>query len=199
MNNYVYIVAGLPDLVLNFDNPNFVYDHAKESFLTQLSEKDQKMVEFLEEGFDEDRLNADFYERALHCKDRFVHDYFLFDLIARNMKVKYLAKRLSQDASKYLIEAPDVEFEEEKKIQAILDDADFVQREQQMDLLKWEKCNEITCMEYFTLDVILAFLSKAKIVQRWSVMDTATGDSMFRKLVDEVRGTFKGVEYQQQK
>ena len=33
------------------------------------------------------------------------------------------------------------------------------------------------------------------IIQRWLKLDEQTGREMFRRLVEEVRGTFKGVEY----
>ena len=36
---------------------------------------------------------------------------------------------------------------------------------------------------------------KMMIIRRWLILDEATGREMFKKLVDEVRGTFKGVEY----
>ncbi len=63
-----------------------------------------------------------------------------------------------------------------------------------MDLLKWDKASEITLMDYFDMDAILAFLVKAKMVQRWSELDPQMGEELFHKLVGEVRGTFKGIE-----
>ena len=43
------------------------------------------------------------------------------------------------------------------------------------------------------MDVILAFLAKGKLIDRWNKLDRKTGEEMFRKLVDEVRGTFNGI------
>ncbi len=45
------------------------------------------------------------------------------------------------------------------------------------------------------MNVILSFILKLHIIDRWHILDEQTGREMFRKLVDEVRGTFKGVEY----
>ena len=53
MDNYVYIVASLPDLTAGFENTSFDYAATKEFVMEQLSEKDQKLVEFFEEGFNE--------------------------------------------------------------------------------------------------------------------------------------------------
>jgi hypothetical protein len=189
MDNYVYIVAGLPDLTSGFENTGFDYAAVKESIMELLSEKDQKLVELMEEGFDENTLGADFYTKAAESKNRFIREYFDFDGRLRNMKVEYLAKRLGKQGENYLVELPEADFEEEKQIQDILANADFVEREQKMDDLKWEKASDIARMDYFNMNAILAFLVKAKTVQRWSELDSAKGQEMFKKLVTEIRGT----------
>ena len=189
MDNYVYIVAGLPDLTSGFENTGFDYAAVKESIMELLSEKDQKLVELMEEGFDENTLGVDFYAKAAESKNRFIREYFDFDGRLRNMKVEYLAKRLGKQGENYLVELPEADFEEEKQIQDILANADFVEREQQMDDLKWEKASDIARMDYFNMNAILAFLVKAKTVQRWAELDAAKGQEMFNKLVKEIRGT----------
>jgi hypothetical protein len=193
MDNYVYIVAGLPELTSGLENTGFDYAAVKESIMELLSEKDQKLVELMEEGFDESTLGADFYAKAAESKNRFIREYFDFDGRLRNMKVDYLAKRLDKNGEDYLVEMSEADFEEEKQIQDILANANFVKREQKMDELKWEKASDIARMDYFNMNAILAFLVKAKTVQRWVELDPDKGTEMFKKLVKEVRGTFEGV------
>ena len=187
MDNYVYIVAGLPELTSSFENMGFNYATVKEGIMELLSEKDQKLVEFMEEGFNEDNLGAEFYEKAAKSKNRFIREYFDFDARLRNLKVGYLAKRLGKRGEDYMVELPEADFEEGKQIQEILADADFVDREQRMDELKWEKASDIARMDYFNMNAILAFLVKAKTVQRWAELDAAKGQEMFKKLVEEIR------------
>ena len=187
MDNYVYIVAGLPELTSGFEDTGFDYAAVKESIMELLSEKDQQLVELMEEGFDENTLGADFYAKASQSKNRFIREYFDFDGRLRNIKVHYLAKRLGKNGDDYLVELPEADFEEEKQIGEILQDADFVDREQRMDELKWEKASDITRMDYFNMNAILAFLVKAKTVQRWSELDPEKGTEMFHKLLEEIR------------
>jgi hypothetical protein len=189
MDNYVYIVAGLPELTSGFENTGFDYAAVKESIMELLSEKDQQLVELMEEGFNEDSLDAEFYAKAAKSKNRFIRDYFDFDARLRNLKVSYLAKRLGKKGEDYMVELPEADFEEGKQIQDILADADFVEREQKMDELKWEKASDIARMDYFNMNAILAFLVKAKTVQRWAELDPDKGTEMFHKLVQEIRGT----------
>ncbi|MBQ7532669.1 MAG: DUF2764 family protein [Bacteroidales bacterium] len=193
MDNYVYIVASLPDIAVSYEGASFDYAAVKESIVELLSEKDQKLVELLEEGFDENTLGAEFYKKAAESKNRFIREYFDFDGRLRNMKVAYLAKRLDKKGDAYLVDMPEADFEEEGQIKDILANDDFVLREQKMDELKWEKASDIARMDYFNMNAILAFLVKAKTVQRWAELDKAKGEEMFRKLVKEVRGTFEGI------
>ena len=195
MDNYVYIVASLPEIAVNYDGTSFDYAAVRENIVELLSEKDQQLVALLEEGFDENTLGAEFYAKAAESKNRFIREYFDFDGRLRNMKVNYLAKRLEKQGEQYLVYMPEADFEEESQIREILANADFVQREQKMDELKWEKASDIARMDYFNMNAILAFLVKAKTVQRWAELDKEKGEEMFRKLVKEVRGTFEGVKY----
>lgn len=189
MDNYVYIVASLPELTAGFENSSFDYAATKESITELLSENDRKLVELFEEGFNEETLGKDFYAKAAESKNRFIREYFDFDARLRNMKVAYLAKRLDKKGDDYFIDMPEADFEERQQIQDILENEDFVLREQKMDDLKWEKASDIARMDYFNMNAILAFLVKAKTVQRWAELDKAKGEEMFRKLVKEIRGT----------
>ena len=190
MDNYVYIVASLPEIAVSYEGAPFDYAAVKEQIVELLSEKDQQLVELFEEGFDENTLGAEFYAKAAESKNRFIREYFDFDARLRNMKVAYLAKRLGKDGDAYFVDMPEADFEEYQQIKDILENADFVLREQKMDELKWEKASDIARMDYFNMNAILAFLAKAKTVQRWAELDKEKGEEMFRKLVKEVRGTF---------
>ncbi len=194
MDNYVYIVASLPELTTGFENSNFDYAAVKESIMELLEEKDQKLVELFEEGFNEETLGKEFYVKAAESKNRFIREYFDFDGRLRNMKVAYLAKRLGKNGDAYFVDMPEADFEEYQQIKDILENPDFVQREQKMDELKWEKASDIARMDYFNMNAILSFLAKAKTVQRWVELDPTKGQEMFEKLVKEVRGTFAGVK-----
>ncbi len=197
MDNYVYIVASLPELALNFDGDRFSYEDTKAHFIELLSENDQKLVELMERGFDETQLGPEFYAEAAKSKNGFIREYFDFDARLRNMKTEFLARRLDRDAESYLVEMPEADFEEGKQIQAVFDQPDFVAREQQIDQLKWNKATEIAMMDYFNMNAILAYLVKAKMVQRWAELDKEKGEEMFRDLVKEIRGTSANFEFEE--
>ena len=190
MNNYVYIVASLPLINDNFETDSFSYYTVRQEIVEQLSEADTSLVEMLEEGFNAEALNAEYYAKTAKSKNSFIRDYFDFDARLRNIKAQYLAKRMGKQADNYIIEMPESEFNEESDIRKILENDDFVTRELQMDRLKWNKASELTTFDYFNINAILAFLVKAKLVQRWAELDTEKGETMFRQLITEIRGSF---------
>ena len=58
--------------------------------------------------------------------------------------------------------------------------------------------DSLSTFHYFDLTAVLAYVAKLHIADRWLALDEARGRELFRKLVDEVRGTFKGVHYNEQ-
>ena len=157
-------------------------------------------------GYLDENLNTEFYLKALTHKDRFIREYFRFDLNVRNAKVKYLNKALGRPADKDVLSFPEgtpeqvlefisEEFEEAAALDNVLGAGDILSRERGLDDLMWAKIDNLTLFNYFDIDVILGFIAKLNIVARWFKLDEQTGREMFKRLVDEVRGTFKGVEY----
>lgn len=207
MNNYVYIIAGLPDFTPDWRQGEKSLDDYLDQMRELLSEKDNETLDFIIKGFDKDQIGPDFYREALSHRNGFIREFFLFDLNARNQKVRYLNQALGRDSEKDILslrdpeaeenglEPEEPEFKEAGRLQVILEGHDILSRERGIDDLYWEKIDEITLFDYLNFDKILGMTVKMMIIRRWLILDEVTGREMFKKLVDEVRGTFKGVEY----
>lgn len=197
MNNYEYIVASLPDITTGWKFGEKGPQDYIEEIVSLCPDKDRELIGFLMSGYEDGNLNAEFYAKALTHKDRFISEYFRFDLNVRNAKVKYLNKALGRPAEKDVVAVSlnEEEFEEAADLETILGQNDILARERGIDDLMWEKIDSLTTFNYFDIDAILGFITKMNIVARWYRLDEQTGREMFKRLVDEVRGTFKGVEY----
>jgi hypothetical protein len=207
MNNYIYIIAGLPDFTPDWRQGDKSLDDYFEQMRELLSEKDNESISFIIKGFDKNQIGFDFYKEALAHRMGFIREFFQFDLNVRNQKVRYLNQALGRDAEKDILsmrdpEAEDTglepeepEFKESARLQAILEGNDILSRERGIDDLYWDKIDELTLFDYLNFDKILGVVAKMMIIRRWLILDEETGRAMFKKLVDEVRGTFKGVEY----
>ena len=106
-----------------------------------------------------------------------------------------MLKLTDPEAEENGLEPEEPEFKESAKLQTILEKNDILSRERGIDDLYWDKIDELTLFDYLNFDKVLGIVVKMMIIRRWLVLDEETGRAMFKKLVDEVRGTFKGVEY----
>ena len=199
MSNFEYIIASLPYLT-----PGYHYAEEKGfqdvlgEIRRDLSARDNATLDFLLKGFDADSLDAPFYEEALHGGNRFLREYFRFDLNLRNAKVRYLNRQLARDAEQDVLGIDGGEFTEAAKVESVLAEADLIAREKGLDDLTWAKVDALSTFHYFDLTAVLAYVTKLHIADRWLALDEARGRELFRKLVDEVRGTFKGVQFNEQ-
>ena len=199
MSNFEYIIGSLPYLT-----PGYHYAEGKGfqdvlgEIRRDLSARDNATLDFLLKGFDADLLDAPFYEEALHGGNRFLREYFRFDLNLRNAKVRYLNRQLARDAEQDVLGIDGGEFTEAAKVESVLAEADLIAREKGLDDLTWAKVDALSTFHYFDLTAVLAYVTKLHIADRWLALDEARGRELFRKLVDEVRGTFKGVQFNEQ-
>ena len=207
MSNYVYIIAGLPDFTPDWKQGDKSLDEILNQVRELLSEKDNEVLDFIIKGFDKDQIGLEFYKEALAHRIGFIREFFRFDFDVRNQKVRYLNNALGRapekdvlkltdpEAEENGLEPEEPEFKESAKLQTILEKNDILSRERGIDDLYWDKIDELTLFDYLNFDKVLGIVVKMMIIRRWLVLDEETGRAMFKKLVDEVRGTFKGVEY----
>ena len=211
MSNFEYIISSLPYLTMDFKYAGQAgFNSVISDIKRDLDEKDQGLVEFLLKGFSDKDLNADFYAAALKHRNRFLREYFRFDLNLRNAKVRYLNTQLGREPDQDVMtgedpEAEDVdidgfrftggEFEEAAKVDNILSGTDLVAREKGLDDILWDKIDNLAIFHYFDIEAVLAYIAKLHIVTRWLNLDEEVGRDVFRRLLKDVRGTYKGVKY----
>ena len=211
MSNFEYIIASLPYLTADFKYTGQAgFNSVISDIKRDLDDHDQGLVEFLLDGFNDKELDADFYAKALRQRNRFLREYFRFDLNLRNAKVRYLNAQLGREPEQDVMtgEDPDAEdvdidgfrftggeFEEEAKVDAVLAGNDLVAREKGLDDLLWDKIDRLATFHYFDIEAVLAYIAKLHIVNRWLSLDEEVGRDVFRRLLKDVRGSYRGVKY----
>ena len=182
MANYPYIIASFPDLLLDYERHAIDVDAVTAEVKGQLSESDGKLVDWLEYGLDGNHLTPHFYRNIRQTRCRFLMEWFAFDRKLRLAKVAYLE-------NKPILE----EFPELDKAEIIFKVGDLFQREKLFDRLCWDKAAELVEFDIFTLDTILSLLVRLHIAARWDRLDPEAGAELFKRLVNEVKGTFQGI------
>lgn len=196
MANYEYIISSLPAISREWKfGEGRTLDGYIEWIKSQLSDSDDKCVDRLLDGFKDECLDKGFYEAALKDSNRFIREYFTFDLGFRNIKARFLNKVFGRPVSQDTINIEIGEFEEAAKIEEILSGKDILARERGLDSIKWDKINKITTFSYFDLDAVLGIIAKMRLIERWEALDEESGREMFQNLINETRGTFGGVNY----
>jgi len=198
MGNYEYIVASLPLLSRDWKSDEGI-DSGKVISWTRerLSRSDQALLDLLQEGWDDAKIGPAFYEKALSCGNGFLREHFLYDLKLRNAKVRYLNSRLGRPADQDIFRDERPTDEESEAFAKAFSGDDILAREKAVDDLVWDKADSLSLFHYFDMDAILAFMVKLHIIDRWLRLDGERGKEMFRSLVGEVRGSYKGVHYEE--
>ena len=195
MHNYHYIVASLPELTSGWK----FQERSAEQIIGEIRElcgkDDLALLDILQESFVPENLTQEFYQKALASGNSFIREYFTFDLKVRNAKVRYLNRELSRPADKDVISIPlqEENSEDDAGIEAAFKGTDLLARERAVDDLYWEKADALSLMHWFDMNVIMAFVLKLHIIDRWNLLDEQTGREMFRKLVDNLTQTNKNL------
>jgi hypothetical protein len=75
----------------------------------------------------------------------------------------------------------------DRLLTALGDQVNVVEKERTIDMIRWEKADQMAEGDVFGAPTILAYLVKAAVIGRWAKLDPATGREMYNKLVDSMK------------
>ena len=196
MDNYEYLIAGLPVLSSDWSaQTNLSVKALIEEIRARSSDRDNALYDTLLSGYEEDNFTPEFYRSMLSHPNSFLREFFRFDLGVRNAKVRYLNERLGRPLDKDIFLEDGEGFEKADEVREILQTPDLLEREMALDRLTWKEIDGLNLFDYFNVNVLLGYIAKLKIIDRWLSLDEQTGREMFKKLVDGIRGIFKDIEF----
>ena len=73
-------------------------------------------------------------------------------------------------------------------IAAVNDEANLVEKEHKIDLIRWNEATELATFDYFDINTVLSYLARVNIVARWTQLDAVRGREMFDRLMAELDG-----------
>ncbi len=198
MGNFEYIISSLPFLTADFKYAEGQgFGQVMEEIRENLSPKDAAIFDRLLKGFEDSELTPEFYADAETSAQPFIRAYFDFDRNVRNAKARYLNRQLGRPEEEDVVKLheEEEEFPQLNAVENALAQSDLLSREKALDDIAWAWLDEYGIFHYFDLTAVLAYVAKLHIVNRWLALDEEKGRDLFKKLVEEVRGSFKGVEY----
>ncbi len=162
--------------------------------------------EYNSEEFDEEvdkkRLTVLYYQCLLKSKNRFVREYFGLELNIKNIFSALNCRKYGMQTEKEIIDINNVseailksssrdfglsgEFEAVEQLLNIFEIGDMMKREKAIDLLKWEWLETATFFNYFSIEKLIAYYIKLKMIERWISLDPATGKELFDMFIREM-------------
>jgi hypothetical protein len=71
------------------------------------------------------------------------------------------------------------------------EDNSWIDREIALDAIHWDYIDQLNTFNYFSIDVILAYLIKLILLERWVKLDKADGESVFRNLLGNLENNIQ--------
>jgi hypothetical protein len=66
-----------------------------------------------------------------------------------------------------------------------------VDKERQIDALRWAWLDERTFFEPFDITALFAYLVRTEILERWALLDPEQGRQRFTRIIEDLRGSVK--------
>lgn len=155
----------------------------------------------------EDQINSLYYNYLLASDNSFLKDYFTFNLNINNIIAAINARKHNIKnknifvGDNFVVDALkqstlkdfglSAEFPEIENIINLYEQDDILKREKDIDMLKWKYMDELNTFNYFTIEVIIAYVLKLQMVERWINLDKEKGKEMFSKLINNLNESFE--------
>ena len=66
--------------------------------------------------------------------------------------------------------------------------SDPVDKERQIDALRWQWLDDKTFFEPFDITAVMAYLARTEILERWALLDPEQGRERFTQIIENLRG-----------
>lgn len=151
----------------------------------------------------ENRLAGLYYAYAMKCKNRFVSDWFSFNLTVNNILVALTARKYKFEVASLIVGDTSIcealrtstardfglgtEVDYLDQLMKISEVEELVEREKKIDQLRWNWMEEATFFNYFTIERLFVFLLQLEMIERWLSLDKERGSQLFRSMIDALK------------
>ena len=200
--------AELIELIDNSDERNPVRDarllkYVLEFYTTIRNEQSEEKIDFAE-----DFLAALYYKYGMQCKNKFVADWFEFNLNINNILTALTCRKYGWDIKSAIVgdnvvaetirnsvSARDFNLKAEidyfDALVSISETANLLDREHRIDALKWNWLVERTFFNTFTIESVLSFWLRCELMHRWDNLSMEEGAEIFRQMINDLKKDVK--------
>lgn len=198
----------LIDLIDNSDERNPVRDarllkYVLEFYTTIRNEQNEEKIEF-----NEDFLAALYYKYGMQCKNKFVAEWFEFNLNINNILTALTCRKYGWDIKSAIVgdnivaetirnsmSARDFNLKAEidyfDALVSISETSNLLDREHRIDALKWNWLEENTFFNSFSIEKVLSFWLRCELMHRWDNLSMEEGAEIFRQMINDLKKDVK--------
>ena len=200
--------AELIELIDNSDERNPVRDarllkYMLDFYTTIRNEQSEEKIDFAE-----DFLAALYYKYGMECKNKFVADWFEFNLNINNILTALTCRKYGWDIKSAIVgdnvvaetirnsvSARDFNLKAEidyfDALVSISETANLLDREHRIDALKWNWLEENTFFSSFSIEKVLSFWLRCELMHRWDNLSMEEGAEIFRQMINDLKKDVK--------
>lgn len=150
----------------------------------------------------ENRLQTYFFNKMSGVDSGFLSEWFEFDLNMRNICSAFTARAKQKEILNVVVGEGEIQsllvssaavdfglkgmFDYTDELFSTLSSEDMLQKERKLDTIRWDKIEEIVTFDYFNIDVVLSYVAKVSIINRWLSLDEKIGREMLKRFTEEL-------------
>lgn len=154
--------------------------------------------------FARDAIMLAYFNWAAKCQNAFMREWYKLNFNIMNVLTALIARRQGWNLRDYVqgdgevVEAlinqssqtdfgltPQLDYMQELMHCASTDDP--VEKERQIDALKWVWLEERTFMEPFDINALFSYVVRTEMLERWSLLDAEQGRERFTAIIENLR------------
>jgi len=175
-------------------------------FVSELLSSVLAMEEMLPLRICEQRLLELFYEHVAKVKNEFINKWFELNREMQNIMIALSGRKYELPYAEFLIgksetvdklaksQAADFglgkQFPLFDSLMRIFELDNILERERQLDALRWRWIENQNFFEYFNIDRILGYYSQLRILDRWIKLDPESGKEIFFDTLNALENSF---------
>lgn len=155
----------------------------------------------------EDQLTTLYFNASIKCPNRFISEWFEFNLAITNIFTAINSRNFSIDLSGTIVGTSELAetirtsnakdfgiapiFSYLDEVLRIADETNLLEREKKTDLLKWSWIAENSSHHHFSIENIFAYLLQTEILERWINLNHELGSKVFKDFIDQLQESFQ--------
>lgn len=155
----------------------------------------------------EDQLTSLYFGAAIKSPNTFISKWFEFNLNVVNVLTALNCRKFNFNIEEAIIGKNEVAkalrsshskdfgltpiFPEIAELTRIAEEDNLMERERKIDLLRWQWLEEQSVFNYFDLERLFVYLLRVEMLERWTALDKANGEQVFRQLIAGIQGSFE--------